>query len=142
MEGNAERTGESTSRAVDATLGRSLSLFWRPVYQFIRKAGPYPSEEARDLTQDFFAYMLEGRGGGRPPASPAEMGEFLKEALRGFLAELRHRRPGLERKGDRLTLSLEGADPEIEIAVANLEHWAPDEILDRHWAEELLSRTG
>ena len=141
MERGAERTGERTPGKSGSTPDRVMSLYWEPVYRFIRKAGPYPAEEAWDLTQDFLSRLFEARGRGRLPSSPGEAGEFLKEALRGFLSELRRRRPGLEAKGGRLTLSLEGADPEIEIVVANPEHLAPDEVTDRHWAEELLSRT-
>ncbi len=139
MERNAERTGERTPGKVGTTPDRLLSLYWKPVYRSIRRAGPYPAEEAWDLTQDFLAHLLETRGRGRLPASPARAEGFLKEALRGFLSG--RRRPAPEAKGGRLTLSLQGPDPEIAVVVANPEHLAPDEVLDRHWAEELLSRT-
>jgi hypothetical protein len=111
-------------------------LTWNPVYRLIRKSGPYPVEEAQELTQEFFAYLL----GGRRRAARARKESFLKGILRAFLSKVR-RRPGLGRKDGRLTLSLEGADPEIEVAVANLEHLSPDERLNRHWAEEILSQS-
>lgn len=112
------------------------TLTWNPVYRLIRKSGPYPVEEAQELTQEFFAYLLAGRR----RAVRARRRSLLKGILRAFLSRIR-RRPALGRKDGRLTLSLEGADPEIEVAVANPEHLAPDEVLDRHWAEEILTRS-
>lgn len=121
--------------------GSQAPLTWNPVYRLIRKSGPYPVEEAQDLTQDFFAYLLESHTRAVGPTERSRREAFLKEVLRGFLSSIRRGRPGLGSKDGRLTLSLEGADPEIEVAVANLGHLAPDEVLDRHWAEEILSRS-
>ncbi len=140
MAGKQERSGAAGGGEGAGRPAGSLSLYWQPVYRLIRKAGPYPVDEARDLTQDFFASLLETHAKSGLPSSAGEMRASLREALRGFLSNLGRRRPG-SRAAARAVLSLDGADPGTESLLADADHLSPDEIIDRHWAEELLSRT-
>ncbi len=129
----------ASAREREAALRRSLSLYWKPVYKSIRRAG-HPIEEALDLAQDFFAHVLEGRVPARGPSTRQELLDFLKDALRDFL-ERRRPRPLPRGRVHRAVLSLDGADPEVEDLQAGLEPLAPDEVLNRHWAEEIFSRS-
>src|SRR6185369_16329928 len=49
-----------TSPEAHAARERFFALYWRPVYKFIRTAGRASIEDAKDLTQEFFSYFLEG----------------------------------------------------------------------------------
>src|SRR5262249_60167408 len=78
--------------AAQAALEKLCCAYWRPIYGYVRRHGIGP-EEAKDLTQGFFALLLERR------ALNAVRKE--KEALRSsFLPSLQHffsdqRRPSI-----------------------------------------------
>ena len=50
--------GESSSNEADAALAELCGRYWYPIYAFVRRRGR-PVEDARDLTQDFFAALLD-----------------------------------------------------------------------------------
>jgi len=51
---HAAREGPQHATALD----RFCRVYWYPVYAFVRRSG-HPPENARDLTQEFFAQLLE-----------------------------------------------------------------------------------
>ena len=51
-----EAQGES--RAAQEALEDLCRTYWRPIYGFVRREGARP-EEAKDITQGFFALLLE-----------------------------------------------------------------------------------
>jgi RNA polymerase sigma-70 factor (ECF subfamily) len=51
---------QGQSSAAREALEKLCRTYWRPVYSFIRREGSRP-EEAKDLTQAFFAILLERR---------------------------------------------------------------------------------
>ena len=53
-----EAQGESP--AAQEALEKLCRIYWRPIYSFVRREGAGP-EEAQDLTQGFFALLLERR---------------------------------------------------------------------------------
>ena len=53
-----QAAGEGRSEVADAALGRLCALYWYPVFAFVRRQG-HPPEEAEDLTQGFFARLIE-----------------------------------------------------------------------------------
>src|ERR1043166_1404981 len=54
--------GDSARAPVHAlnALSELCQIYWRPLYAFLRKQG-YGPEDAQDLTQDFFAHLIESR---------------------------------------------------------------------------------
>ena len=53
-------TAQERSPAADAALEKLCRTYWWPLYGFVRRNG-YTPEEAQDLTQGFFALLLERR---------------------------------------------------------------------------------
>lgn len=105
---------------------------WQAVYLHLRKLGPCTADEAQELTQEFFTQFLELGGGAGSPFAP----DLLETSLRRFLAH-RQRRPTV-RAIPRL---LENIAPRIKDLLTGPDQLAPEEALDRHWAEEILSRS-
>src|SRR5262249_10894727 len=68
---------------------RFFAQYWRPVYKFIRTAGRASIEDAKDLTQEFFSYFLEGGLLGKYREEKGRFRSFLKGVLRRFLSEAR-----------------------------------------------------
>lgn len=103
-----------------------------PLYAYVRRRGCSP-QEAEDLTQDFFACLLQRdrlrgleRGGGR-------FRSFLLKALQNFLANERDRAAAKKRGGGRCIASLDEVDPESRY-LADPSHADPELIFEQHWA--------
>src|SRR6266536_2270993 len=82
--------GVSATAAVDAVsaLSELCQIYWRPLYAFLRKQG-YGSEDAQDLTQGFFAHLIESRAYARADREKGRFRSFLLGALKHFLAHAR-----------------------------------------------------
>src|SRR4051812_9321754 len=113
--------------------------YWYPLYAYIRRRGHGP-EQAQDLTQDFFARMLEtgllaaanpGRGRFRP---------FLRAVCAAFLANRRDHAHAQKRGGGRLAVPIDALDAEGRYALEPAHELTPERIFDRSWTLTLLGR--
>lgn len=118
-----------------AALERLAHAYWRPVYAMVRGMGAKP-DDAADLTQEFFARLLEKKKLAAVDPARGRFRAFLKTAVRNFLANEWERRGALKRGGAVRTLSLDVEEAErlLEPAV----HDDPARGFDRQWAMELL----
>jgi RNA polymerase sigma-70 factor (ECF subfamily) len=117
---------------------RFFTLYWRPVYKFIRTAGRASIEDAKDLTQEFFGYFLEGNLLAKYREEKGRFRSFLKGVLRRFLSEARRDGAAQKRGGGKPLLSLDVTELETERFVSEKGAMTPDEIFDRQWARDVL----
>lgn len=117
-------------------LNRLCGLYWRPVYRFVRVAGGAGVEDAKDLTQDFFAHVMEDDFVVRHDPDRGRFRSFLKGALRHFLSNDRRDRGRRKRGGGRSIVPIEVT--EIESSRFAQESASPDEIFDRQWARDVV----
>src|SRR5438876_6990135 len=95
-----EAQGESP--AAQEALEKLCRIYWRPIYSFVRRqeAG---SEEAQDLTQGFFALLLERRDLRTVRKEKGRLRSYLLAALKHFLTDERRRAMAIKRgKGQQL----------------------------------------
>jgi RNA polymerase sigma-70 factor (ECF subfamily) len=107
-----------------------VRAYWKPAYAYIRVAWKKSNEDAKDLTQAFFARLLQN---GRLGAVRTEGGRFrsyLKQALRNFLIDAE--RAAEVRRPVEPVFTFE-TDP-IEVASGE----TPDRVFDREWCSCLL----
>ena len=123
-----------------AALDRFILRYWRPVYKYIRTAERASVEDSKDLTQAFFHYLIEKGVLCRYDATQGRLRHFLKGVLRNFLSEFRRAEDRQKRGGGRQELPLDVSKIETERFGRERECCAPDELFDRQWAEDLLSR--
>jgi hypothetical protein len=107
--------GSADPQARRAALETLCEGYWRPVYKYLRLRWRVPDDEARDLTQGFFADALERGTLARFDARKARFRTFLRLCLDGFVANQRKAARRLKRGGGVVTLSLDfaGADGEL-----------------------------
>src|SRR6185436_3356135 len=117
---------------------RFLTLYWRPVYKFVRTAGGASIEDAKDLTQEFFGYFLEGNLLAKYREEKGRFRSFLKGVLRRFLSEARRDGAAQKRGGGRTILSLDVSEVETDRFLAEKSEKTPEEIFDRQWARDVL----
>ena len=93
---------QGESPAAQEALEKLCRIYWRPIYSFVRRqeAGP---EEAQDLTQGFFALLLERRDLSTVRKEKGRLRSYLLTALKHFLTDERRRAMAIKRgKGQQL----------------------------------------
>jgi len=100
----AARDGSDTQAR--AALESPCQTYWQPLYAYIRHQGSDP-DEARDLTQGYFAEFLEKDFLADVNPDKGRFRSFLLASLRNFLSHERERSRALKRGGGALTLSFD-----------------------------------
>jgi DNA-directed RNA polymerase specialized sigma24 family protein len=128
--------GDSTAASAHAlsALSELCQIYWRPLYVFLRKKG-YGREDAQDLTQGFFAHLIETRGYARADREKGRFRSFLLTALKHFIADARDREHALKRGGGMILAQL---DDQAETQIERAAKWQADEVYDREWATCLV----
>jgi RNA polymerase sigma factor (sigma-70 family) len=130
-----EAQGESP--AAQEALEKLCRTYWRPIFSFLQRQG-VGREEAEDLTQGFFAELLERRSLTAVRKEKGRLRSFLLGAVKHFLADERRHAMAIKRgKGQRLIpleeLSVdEGGQTELADPVT------PEQIYERRWASTVL----
>jgi RNA polymerase sigma factor (sigma-70 family) len=114
------------------------ALYWYPLYAYVRRSGNQV-EEARDLTQGFFAHLLEKNVFALADPERGRLRTFLLTALRRFLRDEWRKERQLKRGGGAIPLSIDEA--EKRYAREPADPATPEALYERRWALELLERT-
>ena len=118
-------------------LAELCALYWFPLYSFIRRRG-YGAEDAQDLTQGFFAHLLERGIIGTADPVRGRFRSYLLGACKHFLADERDRSQALKRGGGRATLSRDAEQAEARYALEAWHGETPERLFERNWAMTLL----
>ena len=129
--------GDSSAPGAQAALERLCRAYWFPLYAFVRRLGHAP-EDAQDVTQGFFAYLLERRLVAKADPQAGRFRSFLLASLKHFLAHEHERATALKRGGGGLMLSFDQFDPEERYALEPADTVTPDLIFDQRWALQQL----
>jgi len=115
-----------------------VQRYWKPVYAYVRIHWAKNNEEAKDLTQDFFIWMMETGFVGRADPARGRFRAFVKVALERFLRMDQRKRRSLKRGGGKAQLSLpsdaDGALPELEPLAGR----SPQQVLDEEWRDAMI----
>src|SRR5215475_2383834 len=129
---------KASSQAALAALSELCQIYWRPIYLFLRRQG-YAFDEAEDLTQGFFAHLIENRTYARASLEKGRFRAFLLGALKYFVADARKRERAQKRGGGVALLRLDhAAIADAEARTADLARWGADRVYEREWAAALL----
>ena len=123
----------------DEALAALCSAYWFPLYAYIRRRG-YAREDAEDLTQAFFARLLEKRGFDGLAREQGKFRAFLLAALKNFLANAWDKARRQKRGGGITHISLDWQDADRQFELADGAQLAPDLAFDREWALALLEQ--
>jgi RNA polymerase sigma factor (sigma-70 family) len=130
---------QGQSPAAQEALEKLCRTYWRPVYSFIRRQGAGP-EEAEDLTQGFFALLLERRDLDAVRKEKGRLRSYLLTSLKHFLASEQRRAMAIKRgKGQRL-VPFEELSAKERIAMEPADHLSADRLYERRWASTLTEQ--
>lgn len=117
-----------------------IAAYWKPVYKYLRLKWRKSNEDAKDLTQGFFAQALEkGYFQNYDPAK-ARFRTFLRTCLDGYVANVNKAEQRLKRGGDAQMLSLdfESAEGELQhVEIADSEN--VEDYFDKEWLRSLFT---
>lgn len=129
----AARSGRDAGDAME-TLCRT---YWYPLYGFVRSRG-HSVPDAQDLTQEFFARLLDRRYLDAVSPERGRFRTFLRMALRRFLANEWDRARSQKRGGKAVTIPLDADLAECRLADDREGSLPPDRTFDRRWAQTVL----
>jgi RNA polymerase sigma-70 factor (ECF subfamily) len=125
--------------AAREALATLCSIYWYPLYAFIRRQGLGP-HEAEDLTQEFFYRFLEKNALEKVSPAEGKFRSFLLACLKNFLANERERANAQRRGGGQPVVPLEGGDAETQYSLEPADKTTPEILFERCWAASVLER--
>jgi RNA polymerase sigma-70 factor (ECF subfamily) len=131
--------GRSGSQQADLALEELCRTYWYPLYAYVRRQG-HSREDAQDLTQGFFARLLEKNYLEGVTSEKGKFRAFLLTALKRFLANEWDRANRQKRGGGILPLSLNWEDADTRYQIDPADNLSPDKLYDRAWALVVLER--
>jgi DNA-directed RNA polymerase specialized sigma24 family protein len=134
-------TGDPDPDVRQRALEILIASYWKPVYKCLRIQWRASNEDAKDLTQGFFASLLESQTLSRFDPARARFRTFLRTCLDRYVSNQRKAAGRLKRGGGfgHVPLDFEGAEGElrhVEVAVDA----DPDALFHREWVRSMISR--
>jgi RNA polymerase sigma factor (sigma-70 family) len=132
-----EAQGESP--VAQEALEKLCRTYWRPIFAFLRRQGLRP-EEAEDITQGFFAQLLERRKFSAIRKEKGRLRSFLLGGLKYFLANEGRRAMAIKRGKGQRVIPLEEFRADDRIDIQPADPMTPEMIYERRWALTVLER--
>ena len=129
--------GATPSPESAAALERLCQAYWYPLYAFVRRSGHGPPD-AQDLTQEFFAQLLEHNWVARADRHKGRFRSFLLMAMKRFLANEWDKARTLKRGGDVWLVPLQLDTAETRYAHEPADMSTPEQVFEKQWALTLL----
>ena len=134
--------GQKTPQSADA-LEKLCRAYWYPLYAYVRRRGQSP-EDAKDLTQEFFARLLERDWVGRADRQKGRFRSFLLSTMNHFLADEWDKARAQKRGGGMASVPLQFDTAETRYGHEPADNTTPEHSYERRWAltllEEVLQR--
>ncbi len=132
--------GDASSPSARAALEALCRAYWYPLYAYVRRKG-YVSEDALDLTQEFFARLLARNYLTVADRNKGKFRSFLLGSLEHFLAREWTKAHAQKRGGGLSLISLDELDAENRYLREPAHELTPEKIYDRRWATTLVEQS-
>lgn len=114
-----------------------IERYWYPLYAFSRQQGSN-SHDAQDLTQGFFAHLLDRQALESVFANKGRFRTFLLAAFKNYIVN-QYRADHAAKRGGSVTIhSLDHTDLAARFAQEKTTAETPEQAFDRRWVEALL----
>jgi len=130
--------GNDSAHAAEA-MAELCRTYWYPLYAYLRRRG-HSTHEAEDLTQAFFAKLLDRDLLANIDRQKGKFRAYLLTSLKNFLADEHDRAQAQKRGGGQPVISLEGVDPERRYRLEPSHDLSPEKLFEKQWALSILER--
>jgi RNA polymerase sigma-70 factor (ECF subfamily) len=131
--------GHNDSTHARDALEKLCRNYWLPIYAFVRRQGHNP-HDAQDLTQEFFARLLEKNYLASADRDKGRFRSFLLASVKHFLANEWDKATAQKRGGGRALISIDAAAAETSFGMEPANLLSADKIFERRWALALLEQ--
>lgn len=131
--------GQDASPDAREALAQLCRTYWSPLYAYARRRVD-DVHEAQDLTQAFFAELLDKNYVGQAMPERGRFRAFLITAFKHFLGRQWEKRKAQKRGGGRMPIPLDFATVDSAIRIEPSGGLTPEQLFDREWATSLLAR--
>lgn len=125
--------GNAADESSAAALEKLCVTYWYPIYGYVRRQG-WDVQDAEDLTQSFFAHLLDGPRLATVVPASGKFRSFLLVSLKNFLNNERDRRQALKRGGKVSFISMDQAQGEERFQREAAQFESPDHAFEQGWA--------
>jgi len=122
-----------------AALAALCEAYWFPLYAYARRRTK-DQHTAQDLTQGFFAHLLDKRTLAKTDSKRGRFRSFLLTAFKNYMANEWHKAHSEKRGGHRQTVSLDFTRGETRFRIEPAISVSPDRAFDRQWVMTVLDR--
>lgn len=129
---------EQPSARLAAALETLCRAYWHPLYAFVRRQGHSPAD-AQDLTQEFFARLLQKEYLRAVAPAKGKFRTFLLVLLKRFLADEWDKARAQKRGGGKV-FNVDWATAETRFLQQPVEHLTPEKVFEQRWALTLLDQ--
>jgi RNA polymerase sigma factor (sigma-70 family) len=133
------QAAENDSPQATEALENLCQAYWYPLYAYVRRRGVTP-HDAQDLTQEFFARLLERSYLRLADRKRGRFRTFLLTSLKHFLINEWNKANCAKRGGGRQVISLDAEKTETRFQAEPADERSPDKAFERRWAMVLLDR--
>jgi RNA polymerase sigma factor (sigma-70 family) len=133
------RAGGSDSLKTLQALDQLCRTYWYPLYAFVRRKGHSP-HDAQDLTQAFFARLLEKNYVAQADRERGRFRTYLLAALTHFLADEWDKARRLKRGGGREIISFDAASAEERYRLEPIDQLDAAKLYERRWVTTLFDQ--
>jgi RNA polymerase sigma-70 factor (ECF subfamily) len=131
--------GHGSAPNADTALETLCRMYWYPLYAYVRRKG-YQVEDAKDLTQQFFARLLQGGRIALADSARGRFRTFLLTALNHFLIN-EWTKSGREKRGGAVEfVPLHTDDPENLYAAEPADQATPETVYEQRWAAAVMKQ--
>jgi RNA polymerase sigma factor (sigma-70 family) len=131
--------GDASSPRADLALADLCRTYWYPLYVFVRRKG-HPAHDAQDLTQAFFARLLEKNYVAQADRERGRFRTYLLAAFTHFLADEWDKSRRLKRGGSHETISFDAASAEERYLLEPVDHFDAAKLYERRWVATLFDK--
>jgi len=129
--------GRSDSTRAQNALASLCQIYWYPLYAYVRRRG-YQPPDAQDLTQEFFARLLEQNWIAQADRSRGRFRTFLLSTLSHFLTNEWHKAHAKKRGGAVQLVPIQLDTAETRYGAEPVDKLTPKQCYERRWALALL----
>jgi RNA polymerase sigma factor (sigma-70 family) len=131
--------GNEQSSDSAAALEALCQQYWPPVYAYLRRKGHCP-DEARDLTQGFFAFWIAHHAIARADPARGRFRNFLIASLENYLSVQRRHEAAVTRGVTKPFIAWDDAAAERMYASVLVHSDTPERLFEKRWTLDLLER--
>jgi RNA polymerase sigma factor (sigma-70 family) len=131
--------GAAASPQAEGALSELCRTYWYPLYAFIRRKGS-SAHDAQDLTQAFFARLLEKNYVAQADRERGRFRTYLLAALTHFLADEWDKARRLKRGGGREIISFDAASAEERYRLEPVDQLDAARLYERRWVTTLFDK--